>query len=201
MDDLPITAVLTATHGKTLLTYARRAITLFLQTNKIEIPETAVFPLTQKAGAFVTLWLKKLPSNQDSAYPGARLRGCIGHIQPDAPLYQIVPTMAVRAATADPRFPPMSLDELENIQIELSVLSQLSFVENVNSIEVGTHGLFIETNNHRGLLLPDVPARRQWNREQFLQAVCLKANLPPDFWQNKSANLSSFTTTIFEEPL
>ena len=200
MDELPITAVLNEEHGNTLLTSARQAITIYLQTQKTVTPETAVSPLDRKAGAFVTLWRKKNPAEKDTD-PTARLRGCIGHIQADAPLFQIVPIMAVRSATADPRFPPMDLAELAQIQIEISVLSQLSPVHNVNNIEVGKHGLFIESGANRGLLLPDVPTRRNWDRAQFLQAVCLKANLPPDFWQNNNSNLSSFTTITFEEPV
>ena len=199
MDELPITAVLNEKHGATLLNSARQAITIFLQTKKTVTPETAVAPLDRKAGAFVTLWRKKNPAQPD-VNPTSRLRGCIGHIQADAPLFQIVPIMAVRSATADPRFPPMDLAELENIQIEISILSQLSPVNHVNDIEVGKHGLFIEAGINRGLLLPDVPTRRNWDRAQFLQAVCLKANLPPDYWQNNNSNLSSFTTVIFEEP-
>ncbi len=200
MDELPITAVLTEEHGQTLLSSARQAITIYLQTKKTVSPETAVSPLDRKAGAFVTLWLKQMPLEQENLAAG-HLRGCIGHIQPDAPLFQIVPVMAVRAATADPRFPPMSLDELENIQIELSVLSQLTPVINITDIEVGRHGLFIEAGIHRGLLLPDVPTRRSWDLSQFLQAVCLKANLPPDFWRSNKATLFSFTTATFEEPI
>lgn len=199
MDNLPITAVLTSAHGKLLLESARAALTTFLHNKEIPIPETSIPPLTQHAGAFVTLWLKKLPAGIDPDQPGIRLRGCIGHIQADTPLFQIVPVMAVRAATADPRFPPISEDELNNIQVEISVLSPLTPVTKIADIEVGEHGLFLEGGGSRGLLLPEVPVRRGWDRSQFLHAVCLKANLPPDFWQNNKAKLFIFTTLVFEE--
>jgi uncharacterized protein len=199
MDDLPITAVLTQTHGQTLLASARQTLTAYLLSKEIQLPQTSSPPLTQNAGAFVTLRVRQLPIGADLDQPGARLRGCIGHIQPDTPLFQIVPVMAIRAATADPRFPPMSIDELDNIQIEISVLSLLTLVKNIAEIEVGKHGLFLEVGSRRGLLLPEVPVRRGWDREQFLQAVCRKANLPPNFWQNSKAKLSVFITIVFEE--
>ena len=200
MDDLPITAVLKPVHGNILLKSARQTLETFLHSKEPLIPATSTYPLTQNAGAFVTLWLKQLPPGANPNQPGIRLRGCIGHIQADTPLYQIVPTMAVRAATADPRFPPMGAQELNNIQIEISVLSPLSRVDNWATIEVGKHGLFLEGGGSRGLLLPEVPSRRNWGRIQFLQAVCLKGNLPTDFWQNDAANLFLFTTAVFQEP-
>ncbi len=199
MDDPPITAVLTEAHGKILLESARHTLTTFLHTKEIPIPETSTPPLTQNAGAFVTLWLRRLPPGNDPEQPGIRLRGCIGHIQADTPLFQIVPVMAVRAATADPRFPPMSEEELDNIQVEISVLSTLTPVDNVADIKIGKHGLFLQGGGSRGLLLPEVPVRRGWNRDQFLQAICLKANLPSGFWKNSKAKLSMFTTIVFEE--
>lgn len=199
MDDLPITAVLTPAHGKILLESARSTLATYLNDKKIQIPLHGTPPLTENAGAFATLWQRQPAGKIDIPERDIRLRGCIGHIQADTPLFQLVPAMTLRAATADPRFAPMEAIELDDIQIEVSILSPLTQIEDIAAIEVGKHGLLLEAGGKRDLLLPEVPVRRGWDREQFLQAVCRKANLPPNYWQNSRAKLFIFTTVVFEE--
>ncbi|MCL5998872.1 MAG: AmmeMemoRadiSam system protein A [Chloroflexi bacterium] len=140
--------------------------------------------LTQCAGAFVTL------------IQGAELRGCIGHIRADMPLYRVVQQMAIAAATEDPRFPPMCADELENLEIEISVLSPLQTITNIEQVEVGKHGLLIAKGGCRGLLLPQVAVEHGLDRYAFADAVCWKAGLPPGSWR-RGATIQVFTALVF----
>jgi AmmeMemoRadiSam system protein A len=131
-----------------------------------------------------------------------RLRGCIGYIQALKPLRQAVAEMAVQAALHDPRFPPVTSDELPELHIEISVLSPLEAVADVSEIEVGTHGLVIEDGRSRGLLLPQVPVEYGWDRDTFLEHTCAKAGLPPDRWKAQGVTITKFTAEVFgeEEP-
>ena len=189
---------LTDQQKKELLQLARRAVTTFLATGKLEIEQTADPELKRNAGVFVTLWRQRDDQGRAFADSTLGLRGCIGHVAADQPLYQAVQLMAVSAATNDPRFAPVTPAELPDIRLEISVLSPL-FPIRPAEIEVGKHGLVIETERQRGLLLPDVPARRGWDRETFLEALCYKAGLPGGCWQRPGARLYGFTTVTFEE--
>lgn len=185
---------LTATQRDELLALARTTIAEYLQTGRIPTYETDDPMLTRRAGVFVTLRRR----NQPSASPEMSLRGCIGHLWADRPLYQTVQKMAVAAATSDPRFPPMTIEELNSLHIEISILSPLHRVVEIQEIEIGVHGLIISGAGRQGLLLPEVPLTRGWDRETFLESVCYKAGLPTDVWPGK-ASLYAFTTVTFEE--
>ena len=113
------------------------------------------------------------------------------------PLYQVVSQMAIVAATEDPRFPPVTADELPEIKIEISVLSPPKPVKDVEEIKVGRDGLIIRKGWASGLLLPQVPVEWGWSREEFLRQVSLKAGLPPDAW--REAELYRFTAQVFGE--
>lgn len=191
---------LTEAQKTTLLQLARQAITTFLTTGKLEIVPVSDPELAQPRGVFVTLWRQHDERGRAFADPTLGLRGCIGHVEADQPLYQVVQLMAVSAATNDPRFAPVSARELPDIRLEISVLSPLFPIRDIAEIEVGKHGLVIETSRHRGLLLPDVPTRRGWGRREFLEALCYKAGLPDGCWQQPGARLYGFTTVTFEEP-
>lgn len=182
-----------------LLQLARRAITTYLTTGKLEIVTVDDPALHQNSGVFVTLWRQHDERGRAFADPTLGLRGCIGHVEADQPMVQVVQLMAVSAATNDPRFAPVTPAELPDIRIEISVLSPLFPIHNIEEIEVGQHGLVIETGRHRGLLLPDVPTRRGWGREAFLEALCYKAGLPEGCWQQPGAKLYGFTAVTFEE--
>jgi len=169
-----------------LLEIARRSIEEYVRHGKrpkFEVPEAELHEL---GAAFVTLTHK------------GQLRGCIGYTEAFKPLYQTVSNCAISSATGDPRFPPVTAGELDEIEIEISVLSPLKKVENVNEIEVGRHGLMIEKGFRKGLLLPQVATEYGWDRDTFLAHTCLKAGLPPDAWQ-KGATIYLFSAEIFGE--
>jgi AmmeMemoRadiSam system protein A len=151
-------------------------------------PAAPVYPddpaLMQCAGAFVTLMRC------------GELRGCVGYIQADMPLWEVVQRMAISAAESDPRFLPLTCDELDDLEIEISVLSPLQRIEDAEQVEVGRHGVMIAKAGRRGLLLPQVATERGWNRNTFLQAVCAKAGLPRDSWRHGAA-LYTFTALVF----
>lgn len=169
-----------------LLHLAREAITLFLREKKLPNYSPDSPRLKEKKGVFVTLRKK------------GRLRGCIGFIESTLPLYQTVIQAAIYAAVKDIRFNPVSLDELPDIDIEISILSPLRRIRHPAKIKVGRHGLVIEKGNRKGLLLPQVATENGWDSLTFLQQVCLKAGLPPDAWR-QGARLYTFEALVFAE--
>lgn len=184
---------LTESRRMELLRLARTAIATYLETGQIPPYETNDPVLARRAGVFVTL--TKQGEARDSE---ESLRGCIGHIHADTPLYQIVPEIAIDAATADRRFPPITLAELEETNIEISILSPLHRVTDVRQIQVGTHGVLIAYQGKQGILLPQVPVKWSWDRIEFLESLCLKAGLSADCW-SKQSTLYAFTTIEFGE--
>lgn len=170
-----------------LLSIARKSLEGYLSKGRIPSFEVTSPKLKEKRGAFVTL--KK----------AGMLRGCIGLIYPIKPLYQTVAEMAIASAVDDPRFPPLSLEELPLIEIEISVLSPLERVKSIEEIEVGKHGLYIRRGPFAGLLLPQVAAEYNWDRETFLQHTCLKAGLPSYAWQDGDTEIYKFTAEVFSE--
>lgn len=125
------------------------------------------------------------------------LRGCIGNTRPVMSLYQAVIKNAVAACSGDPRFPPLTKEELMDIDVEVSILSPLNPVKNVEEIQAGKHGLVIRKGMQSGLLLPQVAAEFGWDRETFLEQLCVKAGLPKGSW--KEAELYTFTAEILKE--
>lgn len=142
--------------------------------------------LGERRGAFVTLTLRE------------RLRGCIGRVEPDAPLRVLIPEMARAAATADPRFAPVSHNDVEALVIEISLLSAPAAID-ARQVEVGRHGLIVSARGRRGLLLPQVPLQYGWSREEFLDEVCVKAGLAPGAWRAEGVRLLAFTAEVFSE--
>jgi AmmeMemoRadiSam system protein A len=182
---------LSASAQQALLDLAYRTLTEYMRMQ--ELPSPDLLPpgevgvaLQQPGGAFVTL------SRQ------GELRGCIGHIDADKPLWQVVQQMALAAALDDPRFMPLQADELDDLEIEISVLSPLIPLDpaQVQHIQPGVHGLLISKHGRRGLLLPQVATEHGWGRERFLDAVCEKAGLPPGSWRHGAA-LQAFTAQVF----
>lgn len=127
--------------------------------------------LREELGAFVTLKLD------------GELRGCIGNIIGQGPLYLTVVRMAQAAAFEDGRFRPLSLAEFERVEIEISVLSPIARCVDPEAVEIGRHGLIIAKNGRQGLLLPQVPVEWGWDRRTFLDQLCRKAGLRPGDWQ------------------
>lgn len=173
---------------KILLKAARDSIqSLFIKT-EIDRPDFNKFPiLKSNSGVFTTLTID------------SKLRGCIGYIISDNPLFDTTCEAAVQAALNDPRFQPMRAEELKNVDIEISVLSEPFPMKSYDEIEVGVHGLIVEEKGRRGLLLPQVPIEHHLNKEQFLDAICQKTGLPNGYWKTKQLKLSGFTATVFNE--
>ena len=127
------------------------------------------------------------------------LRGCIGTLSPDGDLARMVPVFARKAAFEDPRFPPLSKDELLQCAIEISALTAPQPVEGPAEIVVGRDGLIFECRGHRGLLLPQVATDWGFDRTAFLDAVAQKAGLPPGAWRDPDAHLWIFQAEVFGE--
>ena len=185
---------LTEAQREELLALARTTIAEYLETEGIPDYETSDPALNRRSGGFVTLKEHGDPSTGLRA----SLRGCIGHMWADTPLYRVVQEMSVSAATSDPRFSPMTAEELDAVSIEISVLSPLRRITDTERVEVGTHGLVVAQAGRQGVLLPQVPVEQGWEREEFLENLCQKADLPPDCW-HKGAALYTFTAVVFGE--
>jgi hypothetical protein len=136
-------------------------------------------------GAFVTY------------HRGGELRGCIGSIRPVQPLGEAVARMARQAADEDPRFPPISEEELEEIDLEISVLTPLRLLEDTSEVEVGRDGLYLLQDGRSGVLLPQVPLEQGWNRRQYVRNLAMKAGLPPDGYDPGRAMLFRFGAQVF----
>ena len=126
------------------------------------------------------------------------LRGCLGRIEPGSPLVQTVGSLAAAVADSDPRFPPVRADELNEIEIEISVLTPPEPVDSPDAVIVGRHGLIVEDDGHRGLLLPQVATEHAWDAATFVAYTCRKAGLPADAWQH-GARLFVFEAEVFGE--
>ena len=170
-----------------LLRLARKSVERIVRGQDMPVPETSSQVLQEPCGAFVTLT------------EHGQLRGCIGYTEASKPLAEVVCEVAAKAAVDDPRFPPLSEDELDRIELDISVLSPLEKVSDIESIEVGKHGLLLENGYFRGLLLPQVATEYNWDREAFLQNTSRKAGLPPDGWKDKNSTLYAFTAEVFSE--
>ncbi|MEW5807801.1 MAG: AmmeMemoRadiSam system protein B [Acidobacteriota bacterium] len=143
--------------------------------------------MMQKRGVFVTI--KK----------HGDLRGCIGYIQGIKPLYQAVIDNALSASTKDHRFPPMSASEINEVKIEISIMSPLRKIDSLEEIVVGQHGLYLEFGNRHGVLLPQVATEEGWNREEFLNGICRKSGLPENTWRTARPTLWVFSAEVFGE--
>jgi AmmeMemoRadiSam system protein A len=172
---------------KELLRIAREAIESTLRDVKQSKEGCGGEALNERCGAFVTLHIR------------GELRGCVGYIEARFPLNRTVREVAEKAAFEDPRFSPLTLDELDLVEIEISVLSPLRKIGDVKDIEVGTHGLVLEAGHARGLLLPQVATEYGWNREQFLSHTARKAGLLPDAWKQKGVAIYTFSSEVFSE--
>ncbi len=171
---------------KMLLTFARKTIRYFLEGEVLPLPRGFSPALYLKCGAFVTL-----RKNGD-------LRGCIGHMNEDKPLCEIVGAMALQAAFEDPRFEPLTHDELPEIEIEISVLTPCKAIDGADQIAVGRDGVLLKQNGHQAVFLPQVAAERHWTCEEMLDHLCLKAGVKPGSW-GKDTQLFTFQAIVFQE--
>ena len=142
----------------------------------------------ERFAAFVT-WRRKSDGS---------LRGCIGHVEPQYPVERAVAHSALAAALEDPRFPPVTLEELGELSLDISLLEPPRSIA-PGDVEPGRHGLIVSQRGRRGLLLPQVAPEQGWDREQLLAHTCLKAGLPEGAWREPDTELLSFTATVFGE--
>ncbi|MDQ3280623.1 MAG: AmmeMemoRadiSam system protein A [Acidobacteriota bacterium] len=171
-----------------LLRIARQSIEAALDGRKPHVDVSGDPDLQRPSGAFVSLHTKD-----------GELRGCIGSIRAIAPLCEAVSSSAVNAAFRDPRFYPLRKDELSKLDIEISVMSPIVPVANVEEIEVGRDGLIVTRGSRAGLLLPQVAAEYGWDRDTFLRQTCVKAGLPPDSWRDGLCRIERFSAEVFSE--
>jgi AmmeMemoRadiSam system protein A len=171
---------------RSLLQSARQAIIEAISQSQVpsEIPKHGIFG--ERRGVFVTLHVR------------GRLRGCIGAIECNQPLGESIVRCAAGAALRDPRFSPLRLEELEELDIEISILSPPAPIQ-PEEIEIGRHGLLVVYETQRGILLPQVATEHRFNREQFLEETCRKAGLPPQAWSQGEVRIFGFTCEVFAE--
>ena len=184
--------MLTLEEGKFLVELARRTIETHLRGKKPLAPKVPP-KLRERSGVFVTLTKR------------GELRGCIGHPLPTTPLVDAVMDSAISSATRDPRFPPVSLEELPGLEVEVSVLSKPELIRVKNpreyprSIVIGRDGLVVEWSGYAGLLLPQVPVEWGWGAEEYFSHACMKAGLMPDKWLTEDVRISKFSAQVFKE--
>jgi len=175
--------MLTADDRQLLLRLARGS--LEARVRRLPQPEAGGV-LGVPSGAFVSI------------HRGEALRGCLGRITCDLPLIEVIAHLASVVADSDPRFAPVQAAELDELEIEISVLTPEREVASIAEIEIGRHGLIVEHGIRRGLLLPQVASEHGWGVEQFVEHTCLKAGLPPDAWR-RGARISVFEADVFSE--
>lgn len=173
-----------------LLALARDTLTHYLDHQEMPEPDARQLSpnLQAERACFVTYTMH------------GELRGCIGSLSAEVPLYQDVMTRAVDAAN-DPRFPPMSKKELPFVHIEISVLSPMQQIAGIDEFVVGHHGIVMEQRRRRAVFLPQVASEQGWNKEQTLQHLSRKAGLASNAWQAKETVFYTFTAQLFEEKL
>jgi AmmeMemoRadiSam system protein A len=180
--------MLTDSQRSTLLTIARESIKAGLDGRRPELREADYDEtLRRPAGAFVTLTSH------------GELRGCIGSIVAVEPLYRAVSSSALSAAFRDPRFFPLQPAELENIELEISVMGPIERVTNIDDIVVGRDGLIVGRGRNVGLLLPQVATDYGWDRDTFLDQTCVKAGLPKGTWRDPATKIEKFSAEVFGE--
>ena len=177
--------MLTPEMQRQLLTIARGALEARVRRTRTASPANAD-AMHPRCGAFVTIFCK------------GELRGCLGRVTSNRALPELIEHLAREVADSDPRFEPVQPGELWDISVEVSVLTPEREIASVDEIDIGRHGLIIEQGSHRGLLLPQVPAQYEWNRETFVTQTCLKAGLPPDAWR-RGARMFVFEAQVFGE--
>lgn len=183
--DVGVDLGLTDAEKEELHRIARTVIEFRCQGKSIPGFSASTEKLAEERGAFVCI------------YKQGMLRGCIGSLDASDPLYKTVEEMAQAAAFRDPRFRPITEEELPYLNLEISVLTPLEEVNSPEDVEVGRHGIMIRKGFLSGLLLPQVATERNWNRTTFLEETCRKAGLPRDAWKDKDAKIYVFSADVF----
>ena len=185
-----------AEEGAELVKAARNSIELYLMTPRFDksLVKRTISKFNERYGVFVTL----------EHYPTKELRGCIGFPTAVAPVSESIVEAAIAAAFEDPRFVPVSKAELDELSVEISILSEPVAVggdarKRKKGIVVGRDGLIIEYGVYGGLLLPIVAVEQKWDEEKFLEQVCVKAGLHTNYWAQPNVKLYKFETQVFKE--
>ncbi|EQD66123.1 AMMECR1 domain-containing protein [mine drainage metagenome] len=188
--------IYTLREGEALVKAARASIELHIKSPRFDrgIVKNSLSGFKDKYGVFVTL----------THHPTGTLRGCIGFLHGAYPLGEAVVEAAIAAATEDPRFVPISHYELEELLIEVSILSEgiplgKTSASRERAIKIGRDGLVIQYGFYSGLLLPEVAVEEGFNKKEFLAAVCEKAGLPNAYWTQPNVKIYRFETQIFKE--
>ena len=177
--------LLSAEDRRALLTYASESVQCAVLRSAVpEIPQRETFGVA--CGVFVTVHVQ------------GKLRGCIWVVETSEPLSSSIANCASGAALRDPRFPPVSEEELGAVEVELSLLSRPAPLL-VSEIEIGRHGLIVSKDGRRGLLLPQVAIEHKLSREQFLAETCRKAGLSGDAWRTNDVAILGFTCVVISE--
>jgi len=186
MDSAETRMALTTAQRRDLLQLARNAIAAYIA--GLPLPATDLPELQPvHAGAFVSLHI------------GEQLRGCIGYVDEARSLPEALRDTAIAAASRDPRFEPLTAEELAQVEIEISILSPLRKIESPAEIMLGQHGATIKLGPYHGLLLPQVALHHDWEVETFLAHVCQKAGLPAEAWKDSDAMIFVFEAEVFSE--
>ncbi|MCJ7577318.1 MAG: AmmeMemoRadiSam system protein B [candidate division Zixibacteria bacterium] len=173
---------------KVLLNIARKTIECKVKGEKLSEFRVESPILKENRGAFVTI------------KENGQLRGCIGYIEAIKPLYLTVQEMAEAAALNDPRFPPVSSEELDKLELEISVLTPLKKIKDINEIEIGKHGIILKKGYHQGVFLPQVATEQGWDRITFLEELCYKAGIhDKNCWKDKDAEIYIYSADVFSE--
>ncbi|MCX8158486.1 MAG: TIGR00296 family protein [Candidatus Diapherotrites archaeon] len=186
---------LTIKEGKILIKLARKSIEYFIHTHERLKEKIENNKLKTKKGVFVTL----------HKYPSMELRGCIGIVKPVIPLNEAIVEAAISSAFYDPRFYPVEFNELKNIIIEISVLTEPQQIlkdepeDILKEINIGKDGVIIKKGLNEGLLLPQVAIEFDFTKEEFLDCCCQKAGLKKGCWKDKEVKISKFQAQIFRE--
>jgi len=178
---------LTTAEKKELMAMARQVVEAVVKTGAMPEVKVNSAKLKEPGAAFVTLTKH------------GQLRGCIGHIIAQEPLYLCVRDVAKSAALEDPRFQPVSPQELPELEYEISILTAPEPVTDLTTVKVGRDGLIMEDGFHRGVLLPQVPVEYSWSRDEFLSETCHKAGMAPDCWQRGGVKVNRFQALVFDE--
>ena len=190
--------VYTDEEGEFLVKLAREVVDTIVTTGeKLEVPPDTTDKLKEKSGVFVTL--------EKVTRAGKQLRGCIGRPYPEDQLVDACISSAIDAAMEDPRFAPVKPEELENLVIEVSIMTPPALIK-VKSVKdypkevnVGRDGLIVEHGWQKGLLLPQVAVEEKWTSVKFLEMTCWKAGLTPDMWMDPKTKIYKFQAEIFHE--
>jgi uncharacterized protein len=180
-------------HAEKLIKIARDAISAYFEGKEYEVPAELKKEFKYERGVFVTLYVKNA------------LKGCIGYPEPIMPLAESVANCAKAAAFEDVRFPSLKQEQVKDLRVELSILTEPQLIEvskasdYLKKIEIGKDGLIVKDEYGSGLLLPQVPVEWKWDVKEFLDNTCRKAGLEPSSWKNMRKSIYKFQAQIFTE--